>query len=327
MPPPRPALAHLTLDHIRAADALNCGVAKEEEDYSRSEDHGNRAAFDIDLCKAIAVAVLRPGARVVVKSYPDEPYALRALRAGEVDVVPTASLSIADSAQDVTLSAPVLMDGQGFLVPKAATVHTPLDLAGKKVCFLTGSAAEEGLHSYAAAHGIAYVWYPFSEAGEMDAAFFTGNCDAVSSDLTQLANIRAIDPHRAEEFAILPETIRPDPLAAATWAGDARFSTIVFWTMQALLGAEQMGITQANVRSRATDTGPEVQQFLGRKFGTGVALGVSDHWVADVIAAVGNYGEMYEHDLGTGSALRLTRGENRLATKGGMLVPLPVREP
>ena len=167
---------------------------------------------------------------------------------------------------------------------------------------------------------------PFSEAGEMEAAFFTANCDAVSSDLTQLANIRAIDPSRAGEFMILPQTIRPDPLDVATWAGDTRFTAIVWWTVQALLSAEQQGITQANVQSFGPDARPEVQQFLGRKFGTGTALGVAPHWVADVLGAVGNYGEMYERDLGAGSRLKLERGENRLATQGGLLVALPVRE-
>lgn len=326
MPPAMPSLPHPTLDRIHAANVVNCGVAKEEEDYSRSEDHGNRAAFDIELCKAVAVATLGPGARVVVKSYPDEPFALRALRSGEVDLVATASLSVANSAQDLALSAPVLMDGQGFLLLNNAAVHSPLDLAGKKVCFLTGSVAEEGLHSYAAAHGISFTWYPFSEAGEMEAAFFTANCDAVSSDLTQLANIRAIDPSRAGEFMLLPQTIRPDPLAVATWAGDARFAAVVSWTVQALLGAEQQGITQANVRSFGADARPEAQQFLGRKYGTGAALGLGSHWVADVIGAVGNYGEIYERDLGAGSPLKLERGENRLATQGGLLVALPLRE-
>ncbi len=323
---PRPALPHPTLDHIRAVNALTCGLSKEEEDYSRGEDHGNRAAFDIDLCKAVAVATLGPGAHLIIKSFPDEAFALRALRAGEVDLVATASLSVANTAQDFALSSPVLLDGQGFLVPKSAGVHTPLDLAGKKVCFLTGSVAEDGLHSYATAHGITYIWYPFSEAGEMEAGFFTANCDAVTSDLTSLANIRAIDPRRAAEFTILPETIRPDPLGMASWAGDPRFASVVYWTVEALLGAEQRGVTQAGVAVASASTDTELQAFLGQRLGTGSALGLRDHWVADVIAAVGNYGELWERDLGSGAALKLGRGNNRLVTRGGELAVVPLRE-
>ncbi len=323
---PSPPLPHPTLDRIRAAGSLACGVSKEEEDYSRGEDHGNRAAFDIDLCKAVAVATLGPGARLVVKSYPDEPFALRALRAGEVDLVPTASPSVANMVQDTAFSAPVLLDGQGFLLPKNAAVKSPADLAGKKVCFLTGSVAEEGLHSYASARGITYIWYPFSEAGEMEAAFFTGNCDAVTSDLTQLANIRAIDPRRSHEFTILPQTIRPDPLATATWAGDTSFSAIVYWTVQALLGAEERGVTQISASGSAeTAKAPEAQPFLGQKFGTGAALRIHDRWVADVIGAVGNYGEIFDRDLGAKSPLRLERGENRPPAQGGLLA-VPMRE-
>ncbi len=322
--PPLPALPHPTLDRIHAANAVACGVVKEEEDYSRNEDHGNRAAFDIDLCKAVAVATLGPGARLVVRSYPDEPFAVRALKSGEVDLVATASLTVANMTQGVALSAPVLLDGQGVLFPKNAAVHSAVDLAGKKVCFLTGSAAEQGLHSYAEAHRVTYIWYPFSEAGEMEAAFFTGNCDAVTGDMTQLANIRGIDVRRVSEFTILPETLRSDPLAAATWAGDPSFGTLVYWTAQVLLGAEQLGITQRNAKEMASSPRPEIGALLGQRLGAAAMLGARPHWGAEVIEAVGNYGELFERDLGRQSPLRLERGSNRLSTQGGELLAIPV---
>ena len=324
--PPFPGLPHPTLDRVHAANAVSCGVVKEEEDYSRSEDHGNRAAFDVDLCKAVAVALLGPGAHLVVKSFPDEPFAIRALKSGSVDLVATASLSVGNMTQDVALSAPVLLDGQGMLLPKKAAVHSPVDLAGKKVCFLTGSAAEEGLHSYAEAHGITYIWYPFSEAGEMEAAFSTANCDAVTGDMTQLANIRGIDDRRAADFAILPQTMREDPLAVATWAGDPRFGSVVYWTVQALLQAEQLGVTQRNVRDMANSTNPEIKQLLGQEFGAARMLGARSHWGAEVIDAVGNYGEVFERDLGSHSKLQLDRGNNHPTTQGGALYVAPVRD-
>ena len=329
LPPPLP---HPVLDRVRSAGSLSCGLAKEEEDYSRAEDHGNRAAFDIDLCKAVAVALFGPGAHLVVKNYPDEPAAIRALLTGEINLLASVSPTVANTARDLTFTQPVLFDGQGFLLPNNPAVHTPLDLAGKKVCFLTGSDAEAGLHHYAAKQGIAYVWYPFSEAGEMEAAFFTGNCDAISSDVTSLANIRAIVGARAATYTILPQLIRQDPLAAAT-IGDVRFANIVSWTLSALLTAEQLGVTQANAALPAPATQPQTQplgdetrRFLGQRFGTGTLLGLDPHWTANVIQTVGNYGEIFDRDLGTGSPLRLDRGENRLWDAGGLQFPLPLTD-
>ena len=322
------ALPHPVLDRIRAAQAFSCGVAKEEEDYSRATDHGNRAAFDIDLCKAVAVAVLGPGAKLILKNYPDEPFAVRALRTGEIDMLATASDSIPNTAADLLFTRPVFYDGQGILTTNDPLRRTPLDLAGKKVCFLTASAAEEGLHAYANAHRISYIWYPFSEAGEMEAAFFTGNCDAVTGDISQLANTRTIDPRRANDFKVLPQLIRQDPLSTATLGSDVRFAAIVQWTMQTLIAAEELGITMANAKGMATTTTrPEVQAVLGQRFGSGTALGLDPYWGANVITAVGNYGEIFDRDLGAQSTLGLDRGENRLWTDGGLMYGLvpPIR--
>ena len=322
--PPRaalpPHLPHPVLDRIRAAHALACGISKEEEDYSRAEDHGNRAAFDIDLCKAVAAAVLGSGAKLIVKSFPDEPMAVRALKTGEVDMIASASPTVANTANDLLFTRPIFYDGQGLLTLNQPAFRTPLDLAGKKVCFLTGSEAEEGLHTYAAQHGISYVWYPFSEAGEMEAAFFTGNCDAISSDVSQLANIRTIDPRRANDFKLLPQIIRQDPLATATLGTDVRFAAVVSWTMEVLIKAEELGITMGTARGLATtSTRPEVEAILGQRFGSGTILGLDPHWGADVIGAAGNYGEIFDRDLGAHSTLQLDRGENRQWTEGGLM--------
>lgn len=324
--PDRAESGHTTLDRIRARHAVSCGISKEEEDYSRATDHGNRAAFDIDFCKAVTVAVLGPGTPLVIKSYPDEPTLLKALLAGEIDLAATASPTVANTARGLLFSAPSLHDGQGFLLPNNPAVRSPADLAGKKVCFLTGSAAENGLHSYALRHGITYAWYPFSEAGEMEAAFFTGQCDAITSDATQLANIRSIDSRRREEFTILTQRIREEPLAAATLATDVRFTVIVNWVLQALVEAEELGVTQKNVRQMQASTQPELQQLLGQRYGTGSTLSLDPYWATAVIEAVGNYGEIFERDLGPRSPLGLDRGQNRLATQGGLMLALPLTE-
>ena len=153
----------------------------------------------------------------------------------------------------------------------------------------------------------------------MEAAFFTGNCDAVTSDVTQLANIRAIDARRAKDFTLLPQIIRQDPLAPAVAGNDARLAVIVGWTVETLTAAEALGVTQANVRSLGNDARPAVQQLLGQRYGTGTLLGLDPHWGAAVLEGVGNYGEIFARDLGERSPLRLDRGENRQWTEGGLL--------
>ncbi len=322
-----PAYAGPVLDKVRADHSLTCGVIKEEEDYSRATDHGNRAAFDIDMCKAVAVAILGPGAPFTVKIYPDEPAGVKALIAGEVELLPTASPTLAHEVQNgLGFTRPTFYDAQGFLVATASGIRTARELADKKVCFLTGSEADPGLRAFAAREHLSYIWYPFSEAGEMEAAFFTGNCIAVTSDVTQLANMRAIDPRRAGEFKILPERIRKDPLAAAYRQADVQFGAIVNWTVEALIQAEELGVTAANLASLKTSTDPYVQTLLGRPLATGRLLGLDQHWSTHVLEATGNYGEIYERDFGAGSRLRIDRGENRLGIHGGLMSAVPPGE-
>ncbi len=321
------AYAGPVLDKVRSDHSLTCGVIKEEEDYSRAEDHGNRAAFDIDMCKAVAVAILGPGAPLTVKIYPDEPAGVKALVAGEVELLPTASPTLAHEVGDgLRFTRPTLYDAQGFLVLTASGIRTARELAGKKVCFLTGSEADPGLRAFAAREHLSYIWYPFSEAGEMEAAFFTGNCTAVTSDVTQLANMRAIDARRAGEFTILPDRIRKDPLAAAYRQTDVQFGAIVDWTVEALIEAEELGVTAANVGSMKASADPYVQTLLGRPLATGKLLGLDQHWSMHVLEATGNYGEIYERDLGPGSKLRIERGENRLGSHGGLMAARPPGE-
>ncbi len=312
------------LGKIRAAHSLSCAVVKEEEDYSRATDHGNRAAFDIDLCKAVAVAALGPGTAFTVKPYPDEPAAVDALKKGEVALIASASPTVRNQVVNgLAFTQPTFYDGQGFLTPVNPGVRTARDLAGKKICYLTGSAADEGLRAFAAREHIEYIWYPFSEAGEMEAAFFTGNCAAITSDVSQLANIRGIDKEHASRFTILPDRIREDPLAPAFPQGEPRFGALVGATVNALAAAERWGVTQANAAKMQTSGNEDAQELFRGWAQTGRLLGLDGHWGANVMAAVGNYGELWERDLGAGSPLRLPRGENRLWVNGGLLYALP----
>ena len=312
------------LDKVRAAHSLTCGVIKEEEDYSRATDHGNRAAFDLDLCKAVAVATLGAGAHFTVEVFPDEPAGTKALLDGKVDLLPTASPTLSNTVSGLSFSRPAFYDGEGIMIPNNPAIHSPADLAGKKICFVITSIGETGLRAYAARQHISYIWYPFSEVGEMEAAFFTGNCAGLAGDVSQLANTRAINRARANEFTILPQIIRKDPLALAFRSNDPQFGAIVDWTIEALIQAEELGVTQGNLAAMRSSSEPSVVQLLGQRYGTGARLGLDDHWGANVLQAVGNYGEMFDRDLGAGSPLRLDRGANRLWTQGGLMYALPV---
>jgi general L-amino acid transport system substrate-binding protein len=329
-----PAVAGSTLDHIRSKASLTCGVVKEEEDYSRAEDHGNRAALDLDLCKAVAVAILGEQAKFVIQAVPDEPAGMSALRAGKIDLLATGSAILGneggneadnEAATGLGFTRPLLYDGETMLLKNDPAVRSARDLAGKKICFLIETGSETGLHAYAAREHISYIWYPFSEAGEMDAAFFAGNCSAIASDQTQLANIRGILRSRAAEYTILPDLFTKDPLAPVYRLDDPQFASIVNWTVEVLIQAEESGVTQKNVDAMSKSDDPNVRLLLGGWLGTGSQLGLSDTWGANVIRAVGNYGEIFERDLGAGSPLHLERGLNDLWTRGGLMYALPLR--
>jgi general L-amino acid transport system substrate-binding protein len=314
------AHAQRTLQSVRAAAELRCGVNVEEAEYSTSDDHGNRAAFDGDLCRAVAVTVLGPNAKVSITSYPDDVTSTQGLTSGAVDVVASLSQDLSPAAK-IKLSRPVLWDGVGFMVLGVKPMLRARQLVGKTICFLAGTGVEESVQAWFAQQKLHLSAFPFSEEGEMDAAFTTGHCDVLAEDRTRLAETRARLAEHGRSATLLPETISKDPLAAATRAGDAQWSAIVSLVMEALVQAEESGVTRANIaRLRASN-----EPMLRNSHGAGVKLGLDDVWVVRVIEATGNYGEIYERDLGSASAMRLPRGWNDLQRRGGLMVALPVK--
>jgi general L-amino acid transport system substrate-binding protein len=318
--------ASTTLSRVRAAGVLRCGIDIEEAEYSTSDDHGNREAFDADLCRAVAVAVLGKDAQVRVTHYPDDRTAMSGLHAGEVEMVATLTDDFTHAVgTHVQLTRPVLWDGVGFLLPARSPAERARQLSGKKICFLAETTVEESVRAWFAREHLDFVPFPFQEEGEMQAAFATGNCGALAGDRTRLAETRAALARHGRRARLLPESISHDPLAAAVRDGDAQWAAIVNWVMEALIQAEELGVTQANVqrvRARATSD-PLLRFLLGASREIGPALGLEDDWVVRVIAATGNYGEIYERDLGSASPLMLPRGENQLRAQGGAMIALP----
>ena len=326
----QPASGPATLERVRAAGALRCGIDAEEAEYSTADDHGNRAAFDADLCRAVAVAVLGKDAKVAVKPYPDDAGLMAALTGGEVDMTPTLTDDFTHTAgTHLAFTRPVLWDGVGFLLLEPSKVAHARELSGKKICFLAETSVEESVRVWFARERLDFVPFPFQEEGEMQAAFATGNCGALAGERTRLTQTgAALLPH-GTHTRLLPESIGKDPLAAAFRDDDPQWRTLVSWVMEALVAAEEGGIQQANVRALAAraqqDSDPARRFLLGGSHQVGNALGLDNDWVARVIEAVGNYGEIYERALGNGSARKLPRGVNRLYRDGGLLQALPPR--
>lgn len=321
-----PAQAGTTLDRIKTAGSLTCGVDTEEPEYSTQDAHGNHVAFDLDICTAVAVAVLGPNARSVVKSYRDEQDALKALKAKQIDLLATGSPNYINGTNaGFEFARPIFYDYQGFLANKSMGIRSPKDLNGKKVCFLGGTEIEIELQGYMKREKIDWLPFSFQEEGEMEAAFITRNCAAITADVSQLAYERIAFKAMAKDFEIFPDVVAKDPLAPTCRADDPQWAAIVDWTVEALIQAEESGVTQRNLAVLKNSDDPVIMRLLGTQRGYGQYLLLDDAWAAHVIEAVGNYGEMYERDLGTGSALKLPRGANNLWTQGGLMVALPIR--
>jgi general L-amino acid transport system substrate-binding protein len=321
-----PANAGTTLDKIRASGSLACGINTEQPEYSTEDAHGNHGAFDLDICKAVAVATLGPNAKLTVKPYRDERDALKALNSGEIALLATGSPNYINTTNaGLGFSRPIFYDYQGFLVNKTMGIRSPKDLAGKKICFLGGTEIEIELQGYMQREKIEWLPFSFQEEGEMEAAFITGNCAAITADVSQLAYERIAFKGLARNFEILPDVVAKDPLAPTYRLDDPQWKAIVDWTVEALIQAEESGVTQANLAAMTTSGDPAIQRLLGTHRGYGQYLGLRDGWAADVIEAVGNYGEIFERDLGTGSTMKLVRGPNALWTQGGLMYARPIR--
>jgi general L-amino acid transport system substrate-binding protein len=335
-------LSAQTLAHIRQSKTLRCGIDIETPEYSTTDDHGPRLAFDADLCRAVAVAILGPDARVVVTQYPDDRAAMVALRAGKVDLLPTLTLDLTHSTSDLTFSPPVLYDGVSLLVPISAHFTQTSDLADKKICFLAETEVEVSLRAWFAQQNLRLIPFPFQEEGEMEAAFVTGNCTALAGDRTRLASMRQTFGPRSAEFALLPDQLSDDPLAATSRANDPAFANIVRWILEVLLQAEAHGLTQQSIslsarsasslsshseaEGSASPTPDSTLRILtGQSREIGSRLGLSNDWATQVITAIGNYGELYDRTLGTHSPLELPRAQNRLVEQGGLHLPLPLK--
>jgi general L-amino acid transport system substrate-binding protein len=318
-----------TLTKIQKQKNLHCGTITEEPEYSTNDDHGNRGAFDKDLCQSVAVAVLGPNAKTTLTEYPDDQSAMQALTSGAIDLIPTLTDDFTHTANThLRLSRPILYDGVTFLLPPNSPVTNPRQLSGKKICFLAETTTEESTRAWFTHQHLNFLAFPFTEEGEMEAAFSTNNCAALAGDQTHLAQTQSLFAEHGRHSRLLLQLISNDPLAAAVRDNDPQWANIVNWVLESLIEAEERGLTQSNIKSAAANLKPDnpdasLRFFLGGSQEIGTKLGLANNWVVNAITATGNYGEIFTRDLGSNSPLYLPRGQNNLTTQGGQMQSLP----
>ncbi|MBO1073382.1 amino acid ABC transporter substrate-binding protein [Roseomonas marmotae] len=322
----QPALAGPTLEGVRARGELVCGVNTGVAGFSAPDAKGEFQGLDADFCRAIAAATLGDAAKA---RFMPTTYQTRfvALQSGEVDVLArnvTQTLS-RDTALGFNMAGVNFYDGQGFMVPKASGILAAKQLDGATVCVLPGSTSELNLGDWSRREKIQVQPVVLSSMDEMTAAYQSGRCDSMTTDASQLAALRVSALRAPADHVILPERISKEPLGPMVRHGDEQWRDIVFWTLSAMIEAEEMGITRANVVEMKASTDPNIQRLLGVTPGFGKALGLPEDWAFQVIRQVGNYGESFARHLGDGSAIGLERGHNNLWTRGGLMYALPLR--
>jgi general L-amino acid transport system substrate-binding protein len=321
-----PAQAGATLDAIKQRGFVQCGVNTGLAGFALPDSQGKWSGFDVDTCRAMAAAVFGDADKVKFTPLTSETR-FTALQSGQIDLlIRAATWTLTRSTKlGINFTATYFYDGQGFLVPKSLGVSSAKDLNGATICILPGSTSELNLTDWARANKIDFKPVLIEKLEDAEAAFFAGRCDAYTSDASGLAGTRAARAPKPDDYVILPEIISKEPLSIAVRQGDDQWANVTRWVFNAMVQAEESGVSSANIDSFADSTDPTIQRLLGKTPGMGEALGLPETWAHDAIKQVGNYGEVYERNLGEKTPLGLPRGENALWTQGGLQYAIPIR--
>ena len=314
-----------TLKTVKDRGQLSCGVSQGLPGFSTPDDKGNWTGLDVDICRAIAAAIFNDATKIkfVPLSAKDR---FTALQSGEIDVLSrntTWTLS-RDTSLGANFTGVTYYDGQGFLVKKSLKVNSALELNSASVCVQTGTTTEQNLADYFKGNNMKYEVIAFGTADETIKAYESGRCDVFTSDVSQLyaERLKLANP---ADHVVLPEVISKEPLVPMVRHGDDQWFDIVKWTLYAMVGAEELGMTQKNVDEVAKSDKPEVKRAVGTDGNLGEQLGLTKDWLVRIVKAVGNYGESFERNVGSGSKLGIARGLNNLWSKGGIQYAPPIR--
>ncbi|UWU22544.1 amino acid ABC transporter substrate-binding protein [Rhizobium sp. CB3060] len=316
-----------TLSDVKAKGFVQCGVNSALLGFSQPDASGNYAGFDVDLCKAVAAAVF--GDVTKVKYTPlSAKDRFTALQSGEIDLLSrnTTWTINRDTALGLNFRPVTYYDGQGFMVRKELNVKSALELSGAAVCVQSGTTTELNLADYFKTNNLQYNPVVFDKLEEVNAAYDSGRCDVYTTDQSGLYALR-LTLKNPDDNVVLPEIISKEPLGPAVRQGDDQWFDIISWTAYALINAEEFGITQKNVDEMKSSANPDIKRFLGVEQGStiGTDLGLTNDWAYNVIKGVGNYGEVFDRNIGAGSPLKIQRGLNALWNKGGIQYAPPIR--
>jgi general L-amino acid transport system substrate-binding protein len=312
-----------TFDAIKARGTINCGVNTGLAGFAAPDSQGVWRGLDVDLCRAVAAAMFGDASKVrYVPTTAQQRFT--ALQSGEVDMLSrntTWTLS-RDTSLGLDFVGVNFYDGQGFMVKRALGVNSAKELNGATVCVQPGTTTELNLTDWFRANNMRFTPVVIERLEEVNAAFFAGRCDALTTDVSGLASVRASQGPRAEEYVILPEVISKEPLGPVVRHGDNRWADLVRWAHFAMIEAEELGLTSANIDQHMNSTNPAIQRFVGATGGLGEMLGVDNRWAYNIVKQVGNYGESFERNV---KPLGIQRGINDLWTKGGLMYSPPIR--
>ncbi|HER27124.1 MAG TPA: amino acid ABC transporter substrate-binding protein [Rhodospirillales bacterium] len=314
-----------TIEDVKAKGFLQCGVSQGVPGFSNPDANDNWTGIDVDVCRAVAAAVLGDATKVKFS-----PLTARerftALQSGEIDMLSrnTTWTATRDTALGLNFAGVNYYDGQGFMVRKSLGVKSAFDLGGAAVCTNLGTTTELNVADFFRANKMEYKLVAFEKADEVVAAYESGRCDVYTTDQSALAANR-IKLSKPDDHMVLPEVISKEPLGPVVRHGDDKWLDIVKWSLYAMLNAEEMGITQANVAKMKTSDNPAVKRLLGTEGSIGKNLGVSADWAYNIISQVGNYAESFDRNVGPNTSLQLQRGVNANWKDGGLMYGMPAR--
>lgn len=320
------AVGAATLDDVKQRGSVHCGTAPNIPGYAFTDAQGNRQGFDIDLCRALAAAIFGDAGKI--KLTPLAPRdAFASLQTGVVDIL-THRFTWTynrDVGSGLDFTRVMFVDGQGFMVRKSSGVKSVGQLDGASICVAQGTTSELNIADYFRSRNMKYTIVTFADLDEARRSYEEGRCDAWSNDLGSLA-ARGLGLKNRDEHFLLPETISKEPIAPMVRQGDSQWADLARWTFDALIAAEELGITSQNVdQIKASSTSPETKRLLGVEDNLGQKAGVSADWAYNAIKQVGNYGEIFERHLGPATRLGIARGKNALWKDGGLMMAPPFR--
>lgn len=314
-----------TLKRTVRRDAVLCGVNTGLPGFSMPDDKGNWSGFDVDICRAVAAAIFNDPNKV--KYIPlDANERFKELRDRKVDILSrnsTWSMS-RETEYGLNFAAVAYYDGEGFMVPKSRNIDSGLELDGSKVCVQSNTTTQLNLADYFRANNIKYQELNFPKLDDVIAAYDSGKCDVLTTDVSQLYALR-LRLSKPGEHVILPDVISKEPLAPVVRQRDDEWLLIVKWAIYAMINAEELGVSSKNIDEAMKSKKPDVMRLVGTEGSYGEEMDLTKDWAARIIRHVGNYGEVYERNVGTGSKLGIPRGLNQLWNAGGIQYAPPIR--